>query len=502
MLSEDSQTDVDRMLAIEEEENAAKRLLGFESDPDEYFPTRKRVRRNMILESDVEESGEESGVEEYDFDRQALAGNIPALVGLALGPDADSDEEDVLPLVTPDDDDDDDEESVADKSEPKPTAQGSRWMFTCFNPTPLKQARLEKWFQAIPPRSAAKTPNARAYIFGRETCPTTGKEHLQGMVIFDCQKKFATLKSFNTKLGPGEAIDWRMCKCLSNKRCSDYCKKGEQSKKEWKKSGCKGDHFGLRADVTQWGDVALFLEDKQGLDMGKRTDVVACRQMILNCQSWADVLSNELHMEYLAAHMQWAREIFMNRPIERMLSFKFYHWEKELMVRFMPYHSRRILWVYSLEGNVGKSTFTRYLVCNHNALLCPNKTAEAAFLYTGQKIVIFDVSRKGMEYFNWDLLEQVKNGLIVNTKYVPMQKVFQHPTIIVFSNNNGDDYLKNLSADRWTRIEITQAQCVTVDYVPPDDIVGAATQPVPAVVPAPVVLPAPVLDEDGIDWNI
>jgi len=461
--------DIDRLLELEEEENEAKRLRL--SELDELFPD---DGTELIPCTSLATSRPVSPLSDYDFNAQVY--QAPRLVEIVSGPNAPTpwlddnedwpaSDEEVIPM-------EEDEELTDDIQDYDLTdaARGSRWVWTMFNYDTLLIARLVAWFKAIPPKAKNGKPNARCFIYGFETCPSTGKDHLQGFCIFEGEKKFATLVAFNKKIN--NSICWRPAKCLSNLRCSNYCRKGDQGKKEWKAEHEKGKHFGLNAKVVEWGDLELMKQNKLGLDMGKRTDVAACRAMILACDAWADVLANEMHMEFIAAHMQWAREIFMNRPIEKMIGFKFYQWEKDLMEDEMPYHPRKVLWYWSRDGNVGKSTFSRYLVCNHNALMAPNKTAEAAFLFNGQKIVLFDVSRSGLDYFNWDLLEQIKNGLIVNTKYVPMQKVFNHPTVIVFSNNDGEQWLHKLSTDRWFRHEITPEECVDVEYVPRDDVVG------------------------------
>jgi len=96
------------------------------------------------------------------------------------------------------------------------------------------------------------------YVFGKET-GTNGTEHLQFMVCFKAQKTFVTVKKLLPK------AHWEVkSKFSTMKDASDYCKKGEQSHDEWNELKQAGPHFGLNADVSEYGTLPLD-QQKAGL---------------------------------------------------------------------------------------------------------------------------------------------------------------------------------------------------------------------------------------------
>lgn len=109
--------------------------------------------------------------------------------------------------------------------------------------------------------------------------------------------------------------------------------------------------------------------------------------------------------------------------------------------------ARKIIWIVDEDGGAGKSTFAKYLLCNYDCIVLPTKSADAAYLYNGEKIVIFDLVRSTEEICNYGCIEMIKNGVFNSTKYVPKMKFFPSPHVIVFANWHPDQ--TKLSADRW-----------------------------------------------------
>lgn len=115
---------------------------------------------------------------------------------------------------------------------------------------------------------------------------------------------------------------------------------------------------------------------------------------------------------------------------------------------------RKIIWVYEKKGNVGKSAFSKYMVVKHNALyITEGKKSDIInivynYVLTNElNILILDVPRDNGNKVSYKSLEEIKNGLICNTKYETGNKVINAPHIIVFSNSP-PEYDK-FSLDRW-----------------------------------------------------
>lgn len=105
-------------------------------------------------------------------------------------------------------------------------------------------------------------------------------------------------------------------------------------------------------------------------------------------------------------------------------------------------------WYCDGQGGWGKSTLATDLMVNHGAYVVENcKTADIAYLYNGQPIVIFDFVRDQEERINYHAIESIIQGRILSTKYLPQNKLYAPPHVIVFANFAPDQ--SKLSKDRW-----------------------------------------------------
>lgn len=116
-------------------------------------------------------------------------------------------------------------------------------------------------------------------VIGYETCPTTGTPHLQGywegpQIRWEKIKKILPRMSFEPR-----------CKDATSKRASDYCKKGEQTKEEWKKLQELGPNFGLNAKFEEYGELSK---------PGKRTDLdIIANQIATGVTNVSQILTTE-----------------------------------------------------------------------------------------------------------------------------------------------------------------------------------------------------------------
>lgn len=138
---------------------------------------------------------------------------------------------------------------------------------------------------------------------------------------------------------------------------------------------------------------------------------------------------------------------------------EFKNWQLDILkiVKIEP-DDRTINWYWSHHGGVGKSTFVKHLICNHNAiLLTKGKYSDICnLIYKANMslgaIIIFDLPRNNGNKISYDALESIKNGMICNTKYETGFKVFKPPHVFVFANEE-PEYCK-LSSDRWNVVEL------------------------------------------------
>lgn len=154
-------------------------------------------------------------------------------------------------------------------------------------------------------------------------------------------------------------------------------------------------------------------------------------------------------------HGPWAdKPIYLGADLTEINRTPF-PWQKDLLAILTgPVKEREILWLYDPLGAQGKSKFAKYMSFKHHATLLAYAST-ANLLSQASKMIstiyIVDLSRtKPKEVDENDLyaaLEQIKNGSVLNTKYVTGQVNFNPPHVVVMANYNPDR--KKMSMDRF-----------------------------------------------------
>lgn len=132
-------------------------------------------------------------------------------------------------------------------------------------------------------------------------------------------------------------------------------------------------------------------------------------------------------------------------------------WEKEILelIKEEP-DDRSIYWYWSAAGNIGKTTFTKYLCIKHGACLLAGKGADVrngALTWkkdTGAypELCVFPIPRSfNAEYLSYEAIENVKDALFYSGKYEGGTVADPCPHLLVFANFPPDE--EKLSSDRW-----------------------------------------------------
>lgn len=150
--------------------------------------------------------------------------------------------------------------------------------------------------------------------------------------------------------------------------------------------------------------------------------------------------------------------IVLPKPLKLITNL--YDWQKKIieLIKTEP-DDRTVNWYYSMEGNKGKTQLIKYLVVNHKALVIGG---DAKSIANGLKnyheehsiypeVVCMNLARD-VKNLSYKGLEQIKDGLVVNTKYECSQHVFNSPHLLVFANMRPNE--KKLSIDRWNIVNL------------------------------------------------
>lgn len=121
-------------------------------------------------------------------------------------------------------------------------------------------------------------------------------------------------------------------------------------------------------------------------------------------------------------------------------------------------NERKVYWYYDISGGIGKSSLCKYLCAKHNALyIDEGKKADLINIIFNNdmdkcNLIVIDVPRDNGNKVSYKAIEQIKNGMICNTKYETGMKLFNSPHLLIFSNFYPET--DKLSLDRWEIFEI------------------------------------------------
>lgn len=155
----------------------------------------------------------------------------------------------------------------------------------------------------------------------------------------------------------------------------------------------------------------------------------------------------------------WATELYGTLKPPRKVEFPKFDlwWEKEILelIKTIP-DDRSIHWYWSEKGNIGKTTFSKYLCIEHEACLLAGKGADVrngALTYKKDigkypDLCVFPIPRSfNSEYLSYEAMENIKDALFYSGKYEGGTVADPCPHLIVMANFPPDE--KKMSSDRW-----------------------------------------------------
>lgn len=278
--------------------------------------------------------------------------------------------------------------------------------------------------------------------------PEVGEEgtpHLQGYIQVTKQCKWTTIKNtwpgfnrahFETAFGSSEE-NIIYCKGPYDKIVKGKRKVKPLNEEFWE--------YGQARDIGK---------------RGKRNDLEAVKRDIEEGKSYDEIC--DTHFDCAAKYSRFIKERIQARDTTMVQNslLKDYEgsslkpWQQALVdvVETNP-HPRKIHWIWSQQGNLGKSYMATYLGVKHKAcVFMGGAKANLAFIYAQNptKVVVFDLSRtQEANYMDhlYSLAEDLKNGRLTSTKYESKTIYFPIPHVIFLANFSPD--LTKWSGDRY-----------------------------------------------------
>lgn len=273
--------------------------------------------------------------------------------------------------------------------------------------------------------------------YGKEVAPSSGTPHLQGVIRF---KKKKRMKGVKALLNPSVYLD-----VTSNMEAMiEYCKKDE--------------------DFVEYGEYINV--------QGKRTDLDRIRDMVLvdnlvNKRTWMTEYINLYAPNRHIIHSLIEEWYQINVPtVESLPLFK---WQSDLWHTLEgPVDPRKIIFVVDPQGNSGKTYFTK-LFQSRNEYECdvmsPAESKNLCYLYKRETRFLFVDVPLSYGDLDYTFLEQVKDGHITSTKYMPENKRFSPPHVVVLTNVYPNTNM--LIRDRYSIYEVNESNKKYVEtYLP------------------------------------
>jgi len=287
-------------------------------------------------------------------------------------------------------------------------SQGRFWCFTLNNP----EHSLEDW------------PDSVSYYIYQGEIGENGTYHFQGYIEFKSNQRLSYCKQIlptaHWELRRGTAAEAR-----------DYCQK-EDSRVEgpWE-FGTISKGQGRRTD----------LDDACELVKARGPKAVAFEMPSVYAK-----FHRGLHALAQALETPDPDPDFVPRP-----------WQKKVLdLVTVPANDRTIIWVKDSVGNHGKSRLAVHLQRNHGAVQLKGRVADMAYMYDKEPIVVIDVPRTYADNMDhlYAFAEELKNGVVISTKYESCRKMFKPPHVIFFCNFAPD-------SEKWSydRLKCLDLQC-------------------------------------------
>lgn len=287
---------------------------------------------------------------------------------------------------------------------------------------------------AFDPQKVVEHKSFRYLVYQKEKCPDTGRMHYQCFFQFSRTIRGSTLQ----KLCGDDSchIDARTD---YPEKAAAYCKK-EDSREE---------------GPWEFGEF-------QARKSGSRTDLAAARELILTKRKREELYQDPELDQVMSKYAKWAEKVLELKVPEvdpGITPDMFFPWQNDVLklLEAPPVH-RRIIWIWSANSTMGKTTFSTYCHTKFDILPASGTYKDILYAFDNNQVIWFDYTRADEGYESYKMLEAFSNHMFhLSTKYEPRKK-YVKAHILVTSNHAPDE---SRLPNRFHIINVDQADLLT-----------------------------------------
>lgn len=251
--------------------------------------------------------------------------------------------------------------------------EGKRWCFVLNNPV---QTDVFSEDHAI-------DPEIYDYLICANEKGEKGTPHLQGFICFKTKKRLSWITNnvFVSTITKKGRASWFLCDGSVQENI-DYCKKGEQTKEEWKRLKTKGPNYGLNADFVEFGE-----PPSEGRGQGKKNKDDAYHEALAlpSAEDALKFLSEHAPRDYCLQRHNLEKSLYTHFTPKEVYKPKFSLADFNHPGVLFPSTNSTLVWGPS---NVGKTAFVKAHFLN--PLFCTHMDDLKNFKKYDHDAIIFD----------------------------------------------------------------------------------------------------------------
>ena len=187
------------------------------------------------------------------------------------------------------------------------------------------------------------------------------------------------------------------------------------------------------------------------------------------------VASEHIPIDSLLKKDRHCLDLYMNnRPRIDISSATLKKWQQQAFEMLTEPSDREVIWIIGKQGNEGKTWFQAYVESYFGyarvaRLELTGRSKDICHALGKRPLIstdlfLFNVSRSSLDLSDcYPILEFVKDGLTVSTKYDSKRLQFTTPNVLMIFSNSQPDKAK-LSSDRWVIFTITPDEKLELMY--------------------------------------